>query len=420
MPAKRRPEFYYDEKRKEYRKRKKDENGVQHDIYAPKVAELREKVKAFDAECARRKELMSSPPCFLYAKNWFELWSPGKGVKNIESVKVAINNHILPVIGNMRMCEIREEDLQRVLNASAELSKETNIKTLRTLKKIFRSALKDGTIAVDPSADLKPLGKPAKAKTALTEAQQERLLSAVGNCTIYPFVALVLYTGLRREEALGLEWDCVDLEADTPYLSVRRAWRWEENKAKISDQLKSKAARRDIPLPPQLVSILKAEKKQSTGNYVFGGEKPLTLEQFRRRWEAIEHRTAGERPKYTRDHKPVLDEQGNPVVVVYALGDKVPKHNVTISIDFPVTPHILRHTYITRLILSGANIKVVQYLAGHASVEITLDIYTQLMEHSPVTTAPEVFAAFGVHPPKAEESRENVGSGDAPEAAPEP
>ncbi len=44
-----------------------------------------------------------------------------------------------------------------------------------------------------------------------------------------------------------------------------------------------------------------------------------------------------------------------------------------------VTAHILRHTYITRLFEAGLDIKEIQYLAGHSTVDITLDIYTHYM-----------------------------------------
>lgn len=63
-----------------------------------------------------------------------------------------------------------------------------------------------------------------------------------------------------------------------------------------------------------------------------------------------------------------------------------------------ITPHQLRHTYITELILSGANIKTVQYLAGHKNVKLTLDIYTHLIENQPIDTAPTVIKAFEAKP----------------------
>lgn len=70
--------------------------------------------------------------------------------------------------------------------------------------------------------------------------------------------------------------------------------------------------------------------------------------------------------------------------------------NFFYTIDFPVSPHILRHTYITNLILSGADLKTVQYLAGHANIKITLDIYTHLVDRSPDKLITEINKAFEV------------------------
>ena len=68
---------------------------------------------------------------------------------------------------------------------------------------------------------------------------------------------LGLYAGLRREEILALQWDCVFLDEEAPYLSVRRAWHSEHNRPVISTELKTKAAKRDIPLPDQLRQCLR-------------------------------------------------------------------------------------------------------------------------------------------------------------------
>ena len=77
------------------------------------------------------------------------------------------------------------------------------------------------------------------------------------------------------------------------------------------------------------------------------------------------------------------------------LGDEVPFHpGVRVSLDFHTTPHLLRHTYVSELILSGVAVKRVQYLAGHSSPVQTLKIYTHLMENRPEDLYSEVLKAF--------------------------
>lgn len=92
-------------------------------------------------------------------------------------------------------------------------------------------------------------------------------------------------------------------------------------------------------------------------------------------------------------------------------GETVRNSKVQITIDFDVTPHISRHTYITNPILSGANIKVMQYLAGHSKAEITLNIYTHLMDSRPEANLGTVLAAF-----PAPESAENISPKISPNA----
>jgi site-specific recombinase XerD len=67
---------------------------------------------------------------------------------------------------------------------------------------------------------------------------------------------------------------------------------------------------------------------------------------------------------------------------------------VVVSIDFPVTPHMLRHTYVTRLILGGMDVRRVQYLAGHSTPDVTIQIYTDLMGHRPEDLIDDVSAVF--------------------------
>ncbi|MEG2234796.1 MAG: tyrosine-type recombinase/integrase, partial [Oscillospiraceae bacterium] len=75
-------------------------------------------------------------------------------------------------------------------------------------------------------------------------------------------------------------------------------------------------------------------------------------------------------------------------------GEKAKCRKHCYTIDFDVTPHILRHTYITNLLLAGVDIKTVQYLAGHEKAKVTLDIYAHLTYNQPEDLIAKVNMAF--------------------------
>ena len=77
----------------------------------------------------------------------------------------------------------------------------------------------------------------------------------------------------------------------------------------------------------------------------------------------------------------VYEVNGESVTIVYA-------------IDFDVTPHQLRHTYITNLLYAGIDPKTVQYLAGHENSKTTMDIYAQVKYNKPEELLSVVNAAF--------------------------
>lgn len=77
-----------------------------------------------------------------------------------------------------------------------------------------------------------------------------------------------------------------------------------------------------------------------------------------------------------------------------AQGAEAKRGKFKYTIDFDVTPHLLRHTYITNLLLQGVDIKTVQYLAGHEKSKTTLDIYAHLTYNKPEQIIGKVRTAF--------------------------
>lgn len=127
------------------------------------------------------------------------------------------------------------------------------------------------------------------------------------------------------------------------------------------------------------------------------GKAPLTKIQFRRLWDLVSKRQAKERVYYR-----YINGVKTPFKVEAKLGERSKHGNCVYSIDFEVTPHILRHTYVSNLLLAGVDIKTVQYLAGHEKSKTTLDIYAHLAYNKPEDTITKVRKAFGQ--PSAQES----------------
>ena len=376
--------------------------GARRDVYGKTRAELTEKCEALQAAWAEDILDAESPYFYQYAADWYARLSGGWTKPRRAEIAREINNVICPVIGHLRLREITSDHCLDVMKARAGMSRGTQEKTLQVLRRILQAAEQAGQIPKDPTRGLKAGGPAPKEKDALTPEQQRTLLEAVRGTSIELFVKIGLYAGLRREEILGLAWKDVHLDAPAPYLDVRQALRWPaNNRPEVTPVLKSAAAWRSVPLPAPLEASLRqsyAETIKSlsgplSASQVIGKDgKPWSYQSFRKAWRAVEVRTAGTVKLSRKDPK-----TGEPVTVEVErrIGDTVPRHpGVRISIDFPVSPHLLRHTYITRLILGGVDVRRVQYLAGHETASVTLDIYTHLMAHRPEDLLPDVSSVF--------------------------
>ena len=310
--------------------------------------------------------------------------------------KSKVKNYIIKPLGDMHIADVTLDDIRMALipasKKSASVYKSVNI----LYKCIFTAAKESRVIKNNPTANLsaKGGGIPQQDKIPLTDEQVDKLLDAIKDLPPYVFVMIGLYAGLRREEILALKWDSVYLDTEAPYLTVRRAWHTENNRPVILTDLKTPAAYRDIPLPDCLAECLKEAKEKSTSEYVVANRdgNPLSYTQFKRLWTYIVTRTTKERHYYKYENGKRVKHTVTPV-----LGEKA-AHNgkVVYSLDFQVTPHQLRHTYITNLIHASVDPKTVQYLAGHESSKITMDIYAKVKYNKPNELAGVLDGAFSL------------------------
>ena len=286
-----------------------------------------------------------------------------------------MNAHICPELGDMAIKDVKPYHVDALMLTLSERSSSLQSKVLVTLNRIMKYAIRNGYIVKNPAEDVKAKGKPPAEVVPLTDSQQLRLLEAVKDTRVYPFVALALYAGLRREEALGLAWSDVHTEGEYAFLEVTHAVSFVGQRPVRSDKLKTKAARRKIPMPDELVRILSGMNK--THDLVITDTKgeACSKQAFRNLWKLIENRIIN--------------------------GDVDNKHPYCVkTLGFDVNPHQLRHTYITNLCAKsaefGLDIKTIQTLAGHSNPTITLKIYSHVMADRHTDTAEKVRKIFNV------------------------
>ena len=376
-----------------YRTRILDADGKQVSLYALTCEELYQK----ELEARRQVEEIlyrrKHPTVEEYCEKWLLMQSAKISPATLRGYTTHMNNYIVKPLGKMYLSDVTADDIRLALiplmSKSAGLYNTVNM----LMKCVFYSAERNQLLDYNPCVGISAKGgKQAKKKDALTDEQTKVLLNTIRGLPPYTFIMIALYSGLRREEILGLQWDCVFLDVPTPYISVRRAWRSEHNRPVVSTTLKTKAARRDVPIPKCLADYLREVKEKSVSEYVIADStgQPLSYSQFQRVWKYVIVRSTKPRNYYK-----YVNGQSIKYTVTPTLGmTQKNQPKIRYTLDFNVTPHQLRHTYITNLLYAGVDPKTVQYLAGHENSKTTMDIYAKVKYNKPEELFGVVNGAF--------------------------
>ncbi len=225
--------------------------GNRISLYAKTREELYDKemdaLEQIDNAAFRKK----SPTVAEYCEKWLTMQSVHIRATTLIDYTSKVRRHIIAPLGDRNIADVTLDDIQLALVPVSEKSASVYKSVIILYKSIFRAAKESHVIEDNPTVYLsaKGGGIPQAEKQALTDTQAEQLINTVRGLPPYVFVMIGLYAGLRREEILGLQWDSVYLDTDTPYLTVRRAWHTEHNRPVIMTELKTKAAARKVPLP---------------------------------------------------------------------------------------------------------------------------------------------------------------------------
>jgi len=363
-----------------YRFNFRQANGKYTTLRAATVPEMdnliRQKTK--EREAALKQKAPGSMTVSELTTRWLRVASDGLTLYG-EKALANSARHIMTALGDREIASIVPADIDDLVLNLPGSSKSGREKVLATMRRICQYAMDNGYILRDPTARKKAGGKDADEVTPLTREQQTILLDAVKGTRAYLLCLLILRTGLRPEEARGLTWDAIDFDNAT--LQVQKTVIFDGNHPIVSKDLKTLSARRKLPIPRDLLEALKQERESSTCDYILAGNRgPMSRQEFQNTWKLVRNRTR-------RPDEPLCNRN-----------TKVQR-----TITFPVKPYQLRHTYITELCAhsaeTGLDIKTIQYLAGHANPQITLNIYAHVIAERQQDTAEKVQAIFDMPSP---------------------
>lgn len=310
--------------------------GRQKIVYGKTLAELNAAEDALRAQDQAGLQVGDHTLVGEWAKVWLQSYKADLRASTVRMYRGAYNKHIMPELGMMELQDIRPVHIRRVMARVAGKSVSLQHKVLLTMRQLFETARLNNLILRNPTDGIKttPHARPVR-KEYLTPEESRALMQAVTEPRARVFCALCLYCGLRKEEALGMQW----ADIGPASLVVTRAVTFPDgNQPDPSMELKSKAAHRVLPVPAPLRAIL--------------------------------------------DHTPRISVYVVPSpaggVMTSTCFDRMWKQHVRTVVSFEVRPHMLRHTFATTLYHAGVDLRTAQKLMGHASIQMTANIYTHL------------------------------------------
>ena len=294
-------------------------------------------------------------------KIWLMEWltnyvMPSTKQKTYSSYADIVKSRLIPKLGEYRLADLTPLIVQRYVT---ELLQCGNLKTgiglsantVNTIISVIQGSLSTAhLLGLTDSYEMNKIRRPkAKEKPveSFTPAEQKQIEQAVmaDRREKMKGIIICLYTGLRIGELLALEWSDIDFQKAE--LSVNRTCHDSKNKdgsyCRITDTPKTEHSRRVIPLPRQLIPILREMKKGSSSPLVIVGERPpLSVRSYQRSFELLLKKTG------------------------------IPRKGF----------HALRHTFATRAIECGMDVKSLSEILGHKNPTVTLNRYVHsLMEH---------------------------------------
>lgn len=294
---------------------------------------------------------------------------PHKAPRSAADDRSMWRNIILPKLSRAKVAAVTPSDVDALHAEISETRPVRANRVIEVLRKAFNLSIRWGWRADNPASGARR-NPEEKRDRYLSPAEIIRLgdaLAAHPERNSADAIRFLMLTGARRSEALRASWDQFDLDAGV----------W----TKPSSHTKQRKEHR-VPLSAPAVGLLREVRARSPGVYVFPAsseDKPLT--DIKRSWTSVcrEAGLAEEQPQRRRDGSPVLNKNGEPVMV----------WRPTVRL------HDLRHTYASVLASAGFSLPIIGALLGHTQAQTTAR-YAHLLDN-PLRAATEQAADVLAH-----------------------
>lgn len=338
---------------------------IRKSIYGKNQKEVRQKLSKVTTEI---DEGLYLEPAKMTLSDWMDLWYREYTFDNkystLKGYKAQINKHIRPGIGKYNLSQLNPMILQRFFNHLSEPNEKGKVLSPKSIKNVYiilsgilEQAVENEMISKNPCKKVKLPKVYNKQITPLTDKQVKDFLEIISTDEIYgTILRVIVFTGLRLGEAMGLTWDCVDFEKGALNINKQLQRRPQKDGGSTLTSVKSGKPRilKPAPFVMQLLKIRYTEQ-------IMQKQRSEDL------WLAWSNE---------EEHKKALvftNLQGG-----YLIPKRVYLHfkSAAVAIGAPdARVHDLRHTYAVLSLQNGDDIKTVQENLGHASAAFTLDVY---------------------------------------------